>query len=48
MLIRRAIVPGLGLEGWTGKGYKRMFWGDGNVLILDWSGDYKSIYNCQN
>lgn len=25
-----------------------MFGSDGSILTLDWNGDYKGIYSCQN
>lgn len=35
--------------GWglTGKRHEGIFWGNGNVLCLDWDGDYIGEYICQ-
>lgn len=45
--MKRVVALGLGMEGFIGKRYKRMYLGDGNVLVLDWSGDYKGIHSCE-
>lgn len=30
------------------KGYKRLIWGNENVLKLDWGAGYNGVYICQN
>lgn len=32
----------------TPNGYEKIFWGDVNGFWLDWDGDHKGVYLCQN
>ena len=46
---RSVAAQGLAVEwGLTGKGTKKSFGGNGNILYLDCDGNYTTVYICQN
>lgn len=44
---RSGVGGGSGGRDWT-KGQERIFWGDKNILYLDCSNGYNTVYVCQN